>query len=79
MNIGIILLSGAIVVAGRWTQGKGLDVPSVIALFFLAVMIAGLSEIDNDLGRAFALLMLIAVTYAYGRDIADAFRKATSS
>lgn len=78
MNIGIVLLSGAIVVAGRWTQGKGIDLPGVVALFFLAGMIAILSEVNQDIGRAFAALLLIAVVYTYGRDIADAVRKATS-
>lgn len=77
MNPGLVLLSGVVVVAGRWTQNKPLDLPAVVALFFLAIMVSILSQVNEEIGRGFAVLILVSVVYVYGRDIASAIDKAT--
>lgn len=77
MEASLILLSGAIVIAGRFAQKKPFDLPAVIALFFLAVMISILTQVNQEIGRGFAILVLVAVGYVYGQDILNAINKAT--
>lgn len=69
-------MAGGIVLAGRMSQKKPIDLPAVISLFFLAVMISILSEINEDIGRGFAILVLVSVVYVYGRDLANVASKA---
>lgn len=77
MNAALVLMSGAVVIVGRWTQGKRLDVPAVAAVFVLALMITLMAEVDERVARGFAILVLIAVTYTYGRDITRAVSDVT--
>lgn len=64
-----VLLSGVVAVTGRWSQGKTLDPTMVIAVFFLALMLAIFEEVSEELAQAFALLILISFTFAYAPDI----------
>lgn len=64
-----LLLSGTVVIAGRWARGKSLDVPAVVALFVIALAMTLLSQVDEDLANAMTILVLFAVVYAYGPDI----------
>lgn len=77
MNPGLVMLSGVIVVAGRWTRGQPLDLPAVVALFFVAIMVSILTEVNEEIGRGFAILILVGVVYVYGQDIAKAVDRAT--
>jgi hypothetical protein len=76
VNASLIFMAGGIVLAGRMSQKKPIDLPAVISLFFLAVMISILSEINEDIGRGFAILVLVSVVYVYGRDLANVASKA---
>lgn len=64
-----LILAGAIVVAGKWSRGEDISPKTVIAIVFLALMIAVMGEVDDDIAKAFAALILVAVLLANGDDI----------
>jgi hypothetical protein len=64
-----IVLAGAIVIIGKWSQGKGMDAPAVIALAFLALMVAIMGNIDATLARYLTILILIVAVITYGPKI----------
>lgn len=65
--------AGLIVVAGRWSQGKGLDAKALLGAGFLAIGLTILASINEPLARGFALLVLVSVLLTYGISI---FKKA---
>lgn len=64
-----LLLAGAITVAGKWSRGEDISPKTVIAIVFLALFVAVMGEVDEDLASAFAALILVAVLLANGDDI----------
>jgi hypothetical protein len=58
--------SGIIVTAGLWAEGKPFSVKVALGAGFLAIGLAILSGINDQLARGFALLVLISVLLRYG-------------
>ena len=65
------VLTGVIVSAGRWSQGKSLSMRTFIGAGTFAVFLAVINANDQDLASKFALLVLVAAAFAYGPDIAE--------
>lgn len=64
-----LILTGMVVIAGRWSRGESLDVRAVVALFVLALAVTMFSTVDNELANAVAILILMSTSYAYLPDI----------
>jgi hypothetical protein len=62
------MLTGALVVAGRWTEGKPVDAKVVVGVVVLVVALAAMPE---ELSKPFALLILLAATFRYGLPLAQ--------
>ncbi len=60
-----IALTGVLVTAGQWSEGKPLTPRVVIASGVLALFLAALSEANPALGSRFALLILISAFLRY--------------
>lgn len=68
-----VMLTAAVVALGRWAQGKKLDMPTVLALAFIAVMIAVIQEGNPKFGKQMAALILVGAVAVYGIDIFSKF------
>jgi hypothetical protein len=64
-----VLLSAVIVIAGRWSQNKPLDIKLVVAGAFIAIVLSVMSEANDKFARQFALLILISLVFVYGPTI----------
>lgn len=65
-----VVLTGVVVTAGRWSQGKGLTMRIVVGGTFLAIALAAMAEANADLASKFGLLVLAVAVLTYGVDIA---------
>lgn len=59
------VLTGTVVTAGRWSEGKQLSMRVIVGATFLAVGLSVLSELNPDLGSAFGALILVAALLRY--------------
>lgn len=66
----VAVLTGAVVVAGRWQDGKGMDARPVIGTVGLVL---ALSLMPEQLAHPFAILVLIAALGRYGIPLFTAF------
>lgn len=64
-----ILLSAVVVVAGKWSQDKQLDIKLVVSGAFIAIVLSVMSEANDKLARQFALLILVSIVFVYGPTI----------
>lgn len=62
-------VTAAVATAGRWSKDKTVDMRLVIGLVFLAVMLAGLAQLNRPLSRSFGALVVVSTLLVYGRDI----------
>lgn len=67
---GPVVLTGMVVTAGRWSQGKTLTMRIVVGGAVLAIMLAAIGEANEELAGKFAVLVLAAAVLTYGVDIA---------
>lgn len=67
---GTVVLSGVVVTAGRWSQGKALTMRIIVGGTVLMLFLAAMNEANEDLAGKFALLVLAASVLTYGVDIA---------
>lgn len=67
--VGIALIA----VAGRWSQGKPLDIKVAIGFGVLAMFVAAFNESYPALVSKFVIVILITAIFMYGPDI---FKKA---
>lgn len=65
------LLTGVIVTAGQWSQGKGLTVRVILSAVFLAIMLTVLSQANEKLAKQFALLILVGAVITYTPSIIE--------
>lgn len=65
------VLTGVVVTAGRWANNKPLEMRVVVGAAFLALGLAGLSAVNDELARNFGVLILVAALFAYGPAIID--------
>lgn len=63
------IASGIIVVAGTWSEGKGINARALLGASFLAIGLSILSSINDELARGFAVLVLVSVLLRYGLSI----------
>jgi hypothetical protein len=71
-NSNSILLAGAIVIIGRWTQDKPMTARITVGIFVLALFITILADSQPKLGRQFSLLILIVAVFGYAPSILNA-------
>lgn len=64
-----VLLAGAFVIIGRWTQDKTINARIVVGVFVLALFMSVLSESQPKLGKQFSALVLIAAIFGYAPSI----------
>lgn len=69
-----LLLAGVVVIAGKWSQGKGMDVPAVIALTLIAAMIAIMAQVQPKIANLMTVLVVVVVTLTYGSSILKTVR-----
>ena len=62
------MLSGALVVAGRWSEGKSVSPRVVVGVVVLVVI---LSAMPDEIAKPFAMLILIAALFRYGLPLAQ--------
>lgn len=61
---------GILTVAGRWSQGKPLDIKVAIGVGALSLFLAAFNDSYPELAGKFAVLVLIAAVFLYGPAIA---------
>lgn len=66
------ILTGAITTFGRWARGKTLDMNTVIGVVVLAITLTLIEQANEKLAKAFALLVVVAVSVAHVGVILDA-------
>lgn len=59
------VLTGVIVTTGRWAENKPLEMRVVVGAAFLAVGLAALSAVNDNLARNFGVLILVAALMRY--------------
>lgn len=59
------VLTGVIVVLGRWSEGKTVEIKTVIAVTILALFLSLMEQGNAKLANGFALLIIIAATMRY--------------
>lgn len=65
-----VVLTGAIVVAGYWANGRKLTIRLAIGGAVLMFGLAALNEADPNLASKFAVLIVVAALFMYGPGIA---------
>ena len=70
-TLDLTLLTGLVAVIGRWSQDKGVDVPSVIGFVFVAVMLSIIQGANEKVARAIAWLLLLSVALIYVPDVSS--------
>jgi hypothetical protein len=64
-----MLLTGSIVVVGRWVQDKPVNARIVIGIVASALFLSLLGQADAKLAGQFGALVLITAVFAYAPDI----------
>lgn len=67
----IVVLASIVTVTGQWSEGKGLSIRVVIGATIFALMLGAMNEASPKLAQQFALLLLVAVVWRYGRGIVN--------
>lgn len=57
--------TGAIVVAGKWSEGKTPNINNAIGVAGIAIILAIIDQANEKLATAFAWLILLSVTIVY--------------
>jgi hypothetical protein len=68
MNFGTTdaaMLTGTVVIVGRWTEGNKLDIKIIIGSVIMAIGLAVVSQINAGLGTAFGVLILVTALLRY--------------
>jgi hypothetical protein len=63
------VVTGAIVYAGRWSQGKDLDVRVAVGTAGIAIVLSLIASGNEKLGQQFGVLILVAAAFRYLPDI----------
>lgn len=73
----IILLAAVITIAGQWAQGKDLTGRIAVGAVFAAMGLATVNNVNSNLGKDLALLILTTTTLVNGPALFKAIGKAT--
>lgn len=65
-----VVLTAFLVVAGRWSEGKPLDIKVAVGTGALALFLSVLNSADEGLAGKFAVLVLVSAVFLYGPAIA---------
>lgn len=65
------LLTGVIVTAGQWSNGKGVTARVILGSCFLALVLSVLSEANEKLAKQFGLVILVTAVLHYGVSVTD--------
>lgn len=65
-----VLLTGVIVTAGTFANGKGIEPRTIVGGAFLGVGLLTLSQIDNQLAQRIGFLVLLTAAFLYVPTIA---------
>lgn len=65
-----VLLTGLVVVAGHWANGKPLDIRLAVGTAGIALFLAVINASSPELASRFAALVLIGAVFIYGPGIA---------
>lgn len=61
-----VLMTGVLVVGGRWAQDKPLDIRIAVGTAGLALFLAVINASQPDLASKFAVLILVSAAFLYG-------------
>jgi hypothetical protein len=64
-----VLMTGLIVVAGRWAGGKQLDIRLAVGTAGLVLFLAVINSSSPDLASKLAMLVLVSAVFLYGPTI----------
>lgn len=71
MNVtNAVVLTAFLVVAGRWSESKPLDIKVAVGTGGLAIFMSVLNSANEDLASKFAVLVLVGAVFLYGPAIA---------
>lgn len=59
------IVSGGLIVAGKWADGKGPTVDNAVGVAGIALGLALLEQADERLSSAFAVLILVSIGVVY--------------
>lgn len=65
-----VLMTGLVVVSGRWASGKPLDIRLAVGTAGLALFLAVINSSSPELASRFAVLVLVTAVFMYGPTIA---------
>lgn len=71
--VSALALTAAVVALGRWSRDQRMDPKVILALGFIALVIAVLQEGNEKFARQMATLILVGAVAINGRDIFDKF------
>ena len=69
-----VVATGLVVSAGRWSQGKGVDIKTFIGVGVLAIFLAIIGEGNAKLAQQFGALILVAAVLIYAIPISKGLR-----
>lgn len=65
-----VVLTGLIVVAGHWANGKQMSIRLAIGTGALALFLSALNQSSPDLAAKFSMLILLAAVFMYAPGVA---------
>jgi hypothetical protein len=61
-----VVAAGVIVTVGQWSKKDGhISIKLVVGMMVLAIMLSGLSAVNEKLAQQFATLILVGVVFTY--------------
>jgi hypothetical protein len=66
------LTTGVLVILGKWARGQTPNVDNAIGVAGIAICLAVLEQIDERLGKAFGVLILVSVATVHLPEIVKA-------
>lgn len=70
----VALTSGALILAGKWSQDKAPNIDNAVGVAGIAVGLALLDQVSPKLSSAFGTLILVSIAVVYIQPIANAVK-----
>jgi ABC-type uncharacterized transport system permease subunit len=74
----LVILAGAISVAGTWSKKSTVETRQVIGIGFVALVMVIIAQANPSFAKQFGWLLVAATTGAYGEDLFKAVGNATA-
>lgn len=68
----VAIVSGALVTMGKWSQNKTPNIDNAVGVAGIALGLAVLDQINEELGAAFAVLILVSIAMVHLPNIVKA-------